>query len=342
MPRDDVAGIACRSREQALQFSEEDSPWQAVPRWVSFLIKCGYSWGDTVPGSRRVGVISMPCESAAAGLVALGAMCRRLTAEGASDVISHYQRIERLAINDAVEPFLRHKRHKGRFRLEEKDRTGVIWVRSEIANNSRSCSKRTKLTRFGILPSNAYDWHFDGEVPVQAADGAELPNRDFYEQLMDTSAPVQSNFSQSDSGICLAGRVAGESVSKGLFSGIRFQNHGVIVDLSRLLTVQGWSHGTTSRMAFFNTRTGQFDRNTGLTRLVVTDGDAAFLRVLDAAEFRSSDVLGVVLRTVERDRLESLGVKIAELAQWYSPDPEMQNNMSSVPPGITVLTFKRR
>ncbi len=284
----------------------------------------------------------MPCESAAAGLVALGAMRRRLTVDGASDSVSHYQRIERLATNNAVEPCLRHNKYKGRFRLEGKDRTGLIWVRSETADNSRGFSNRNKLTRIAILPTSACDWHFDGEAPVQAGGGAELPNRDFYEELTDACAPVRSNFSRSDSGICLAGRVAGASVSKTVLSEIRFQNRGDIVDLSRLLTIQHWSPGTISRVAFFNTRTAQLDRNTGLTRLVVTDGDAAFLRVLDTAEFRSSDVLGVVLRTVERERLESVGVKIAELAQWYSPDPDLQNDMPPAPLGITILTLKRR
>ena len=47
----------------------------------------------------------MPCESAAAGLVVLGAMRRRLSIEGANDSDSHFQRIEQLAQQNGVETF---------------------------------------------------------------------------------------------------------------------------------------------------------------------------------------------------------------------------------------------
>jgi len=131
-----------RSQERSLHFSEANSPWQVIPQWAEFLIKCGYIWGDTVPSRRRIGVISMPCESAAAGLVALGAMRRRLTVDGANDSISHYQRIGDWQRAMMPRRFLRHHKYKGRFRLENKDRSGLIWVRSETVDNSR-ISNRT-------------------------------------------------------------------------------------------------------------------------------------------------------------------------------------------------------
>ena len=46
----------------------------------------------------------MPCESAAAGLVALGAMRRRLAVDDANDSLAHFQRIERLAGHKEVRP----------------------------------------------------------------------------------------------------------------------------------------------------------------------------------------------------------------------------------------------
>jgi hypothetical protein len=339
--QDVVAVPVYLHRNRSLQFSESDNPWQAVPRWAEFLINCGYTWGDPVLSRRRIGVFSMPCESAAASLVALGAMCRRLTVDGANDVISHYQRIERLATNKDTETYLRHGKYKGRFHLEGKDRDGVIWVRSETAESSR-VSSRTRLTRVGVLPLNACDWYFDGEAPVQAAQGAQLPYGDFYAEFTDSCAPIRANFSHSDSGICLAGRAAGESVSRSVSAEIRFQNRGCVADLSQLLTIHNWSLRTISRVTFFNTRTGHLDRNTGLTRLVVADGDAAFLKVIEAAEFRSSNVLGVIHRAIERERLEVIGVKLAELAQWYTTDTVLQNGMPLVPPGITILALQRR
>src|ERR1700694_3416217 len=93
--REDVPAIVYRSPEQSLLFSEADSPWQAIPRWANFLIRCGYACAGSDASSRRIGLISMPCESAAAAVVALGAMRRRLTLAQANDLTSHYQRLDR-------------------------------------------------------------------------------------------------------------------------------------------------------------------------------------------------------------------------------------------------------
>ena len=343
--REDVPAVVPRSREESLQFSEADSPWQAIPPWANFLIRCGYVCAGPDASSRRIGLISMPCESAAAAVVTLGAMRRRLTLAQANDLTSHYQRIERnasCATNEFVPTFLRNNKYRGRFRLDGKDKNGVIWVRSE-AGSSRGFSSHQRLVKgFAILPQSACDWYFDGEAPVQTLEGAELPYVRIYEALLEDGALIRSNLRQSDSAVCLVGRVAGESVSKAVFQGVRFKQGSYSTDLTKLLAVQDWSPGTISRVTFFNTRTQQLDRNTGLTRLVIADGDIAFLRILERTEFKSSDVLGVIHRTVDRERLEALGFKIAELQQWYSPDFGMQGYMPPAPPGITALLLRRK
>jgi hypothetical protein len=325
-----------------MQFSDTDGPWQRIPQWAEFLVACGFMLGDAGLGRRRICVISMPCESSSAGLVALGAMRRRLTFDDANDSRSHFQRIEWLASQREVETFLHHETFGGRFHLESKDAQGRVWAQRGTRGTSIGWSRNGPL-RIVILPSNASAWRFDGEAPTQAVRGAELPYTRFYEELIDGAcAPVPSNLTQSDSGICLAGRVTGESASKSVVEAIRFQSNERVVDLARLLTVQRWSPGTISRVTFFNTRIGQLDRTTGSTRLVVADGDAAFLKVIESAHFRQNDVVGVIHRVIERDRLEAIGVKIENLAQWYTPDTELLNRMSPAPRGITISTLRRR
>ncbi|MBZ5680234.1 MAG: hypothetical protein LAO24_09030 [Acidobacteriia bacterium] len=305
---------------------------------MEFLIKCGFMWADLESGLRRIAIVSMPCESPAAGLVALGAMRRRLALVDANDSLSHFQRMERLADQRECETFLRHDTFRGRFRLESKDPRGFVWVRGAHTASARNGPLRTV-----IFPSHANEWRFDGEAPMQNIQGTGLPYASFYgEMIQGAQAPMQSNLSKSDSGICLAGRVSGESVSKGILDSIRFQIQDQVVALPNLLTIQRWSPGTISRVTFFNTRTGQIDRSTGCTRVVVTDGDGAFLKVIEATEFRDSTIVGVVHRVLERDRLESIGVKIAELAQWYAPDNDLLNQLPQAPGGITISALKRR
>jgi len=324
-----------------MQFSEADAPWRPIPSWADFLVRCGFEWasgGD----KRRIGVISMPCESAGAGLVALGAMRRRLALDDANDSLSHFQRIEKLAGRLEGETFLRHHTIKGRFRLDGKDQRGLVWVRREPASASDTTT-HSGPPRVVILASNANDWRFERESPTQAIEGAGLPYGRFYEQLIEgTPPPLESNLKQSDSGVCLACRVTGESASRTVFSALRFESDDQITDLASLLTVHRWSPDTVSRVTFFNSRTGQLDRSAGSTDLVVADGDLSFLRVMEAPEFQHSDVVGVIHRAVERDRLEAVGTKLADLSQWYAPDREMLDRVPSPPSRVTVSAQRRR
>jgi hypothetical protein len=131
-------------------------------------------------------------------------------------------------------------------------------------------------------------------------------------------------------------------MARAVNSVVRFACGESEADLSELLTVHSWSPGTVSRVTFFNSRTQHLDRSVGFTSLVVADGDTAFLRALDAPEFARSDIIGVIHRTIERDRLEAIGTKLADLAQWYVADAEAFNRVSTPPAGITISVLQRR
>ena len=298
-------------------------------------------WGDSRDG-RRIGIVSMPCESAGAGLVTLGAIRHRLTLADANDSLSHFERLERLAVRRDCETSLRHQSMKGLFRLDGKHERGWVWARREQTGTADR-SMQSGPPRVAILPSNSNEWRLGREAPAETVQGAGLPHGRFYEELIEgAAATAKPNLTRSDSAICLAGRVTGESVSRSAFSAIRFECQDQVADLAELLTVHHWSPGTVSRVTFFNSRTRQLDRNTGFTSLAVADGDSAFLRAIDAPEFKQSDVVGIIDRAVDRDKLESIGTKLAVLAQWYAPDTEMRDRISPPPPGITVSVLQRR
>ena len=326
-----------------MRFSEADTAWQPVPSWVDYLIRCGFTWGQGRE-RRRIGVVSMPCESAGAGLLALGALRYRLTLDDANDSLSHFDRIRSLAARRDVDTILVHDRSasKKRYRLEGKDPAGWVWARRVEADSDRST--QSGPPRVAIHAGNANEWRLDREAPTETVEGDGLPYGRFYKALIAGAvAPLELNLTRSDSAICIAGRVAGEPVSRAAFGAVRFECEDQTADLAGLLTVHRWSPGTVSRVTFFNSRTGQFDRNAGSTRLVVADGDAAFLRAIDEPAFRQSDVLGVIYRVVERERLETIGTKLAELSQqWYERDGDMRHHLPPAPIGITVSVLKRR
>lgn len=213
-----------------MRFSEADAPWQTVPSWAAFLIRCGFVWADG-RDRRRIGIVSMPCESAGAGLVTLGAIRHRLALDDANDSLSHFERIDRLASRRDTETYLRHSSIKGRFRLDGKDLRGV-WARREQTGTADR-SSQSGPPRVVILPSNSNQWRFEREAPAETVQGAGLPHGRFYEELIEgAAAPMQPNLTRSDSAICLAGRVAGESVSRSAFCAIRFECQDRVADLA--------------------------------------------------------------------------------------------------------------
>src|SRR5262245_43197412 len=138
-----------------MRFSEGTAPWQTVPSWADFLLRFGFACGER-RDRRRISVISMPCESAGAGLVTLGAIRHRLALHDANDSLSHFERIERLASRRDTETYLRHNSIRGRFRLEGKDLRGV-WARREQGGTTDR-SGQSGSPRVVILPSNANQW----------------------------------------------------------------------------------------------------------------------------------------------------------------------------------------
>jgi hypothetical protein len=259
-------------------------------------------------------------------------MRKVLELKEANDSSAHFQRIEGGAKRQGEPVFLRHRKLKGRFVVDAVDRNGMIWVRKE---HSKTADRVTVTQR------DANDWQIEGEAPVEALTGVPLPLAAFYPPLIPgSSAPLKENLHLSDSRVCLAGRSAGEKQSREILERIRFQLDGRPADLAQLLTVRAWSPGTISRVTFYNSRTRELDRLTGRANLVVADGDQAFLRVVDAEAFRDADVLAVMDRAIDRDRLEAVGNKMMDLRQWYSPWAEAAPG-HPIPGGISISVLTR-
>jgi hypothetical protein len=314
-------------------FSESASSWQAVPAWAQFLINFGYCW-DQRDRRRRIAIVSMPCDSAAAGLIALGAIRRRLELSCANDLAAHYERFKALSTTSGEQPAVRHRHRPGRFRFDSMDSEGNPWLRHDTKDDYRMV----------VLPANATDWQFDGEAPVMAAEDAEIPYELFYRALIEGVNSIHAhNLRTTDSVLCLAGRSAGESVTRRALDEVNFQLSGEIASLSSLLSVQAWLSGRASRLTFYNVRTGNRDREVGTPMILMADGHTSFLDVVDQPDFHNSDIISVISRTVEREELERVGAKIASFEQWYVPEPYAPcADRGQLPRGMELLLLVRQ
>ena len=314
-----------------------------IPAWASYLLRFGYEFYASKADARRsISIISLPADSPGAGLVALGAMRRRLEMRGANDLSSHFERIKSGVLTGDRVSTLRQAGSRSRYKFDRVDSDGTLWLLEVPVSSARS---RKAPPRFpvgiSVSASSATKWQFEGEAPLNVAPGHALPWHLIYQSLPVQQAPiVGENLAATDSAICFAGRIAGHAPTKAMCESISFRANGSTATLGQLLSVQDWNPGAISRLSFFNSRTHQIDRATGHTAVVVADGDAAFLGAISHPGFERCHVIGVFSRIAGRDQLEAVGSKIEELRQWFEID---EDTAGQPPPGIhaTTLTVRR-
>lgn len=344
-------------------FSEAGGEWRKPPLWVESLIQLGYRWGGDLQGQRRVALVSMPCDSAACGLIALGALIRDLRNpkaneyDGYYDALLRYARqylescrdcdlaeckpdVKRCGYVAKVSGRLRSPKFSRKtFTISEKtdfNRRQIAWEYPHAPGHSKNVTQYPS-------PTHAMNWHIEGEPPSQISDGAGALPEEMYRQIVEAAQIVDENLRRSFSDLCLAGRVSGETATREACAAVRFRCSTGEYGLPDLLTVHGWSRfSVVSRMTFFNTRNEKFDRRALSPALVVADGDVSVLKVLGRSEFQTSDVIGVIHRTIERDRMEAVGTRMLGLHQWYAEDFEMVSRLPVMPRGINVSILKKR
>lgn len=347
--------------------SEAKGDWRPVPNWIEYLIQLGYGWPRDASECRRIALVSMPCDSPAAGLISLGALIRDLGRPDANDVFGHYDALLRHA-----RQYLESCRHcadrchpdrkgcgyvqeaKGGLRSVKARHKFVFADATNLAERKlvivRETSKKTSPTRAGTetqihFPASApdcIDLHIEGEPPVVLTAPEQGFLGDIYARFVENTHIEPANLRTSYCGLCLAGRSAGEAPTRQLCASIHFRYEDTEHSLLELLALKGSNNAqSVSRLSIFNSRTGRFDRLPSPPALVVADGGSSFIRVLGESFFQHSNVVAVVHRTLERDDLEAVGNRIAGLRQWYTEDSEMLEGLPSLPRGISIMILKK-
>lgn len=335
-------------------FSDVPGEWRAIPDWVRFLLDFGFTWPGSDRTLRRIALVSMPCDSAAAGMIALGAMVRDLGRPHATDVQGHYDRLMDYArqflkdcepCNMKCRPELRNCGHS-------RQATGIL--RSTVHPSRKfTISPKTDFVERKLYwvypggmiewraPEHARGWYIAGDPPAQWDITNGKIQTDVYQAIFPSVTSVPDNLQTSYSGLCFAGRSTGESAARAMCATTRFASAGTEHQLDDLLTIHGWSSSGVARMAYFNSRTEQLDRHNAAPKLVVADGDAAFLKVLGAPMFSSSDIIAVVHRNIDRDRLEAVGLKL-QPNQWFEVDEDTLCTLPSHPRAISISILRER
>ncbi len=344
------ASSPSRNADPAVRISIGRGAFNPLPAWVKWLIDVGQHWQPS--GKRRIALISMPCDSPSAGLVALGVMIRDLADSRASDVEGNFDALINYAkqyleacrdCDSRCHPNERRcgftSEASGKIRHKSGKLYGPILDYEEGPNPVIRFTDKSGTTHY-LLPGSGKDYYEHKAPPIVASEGESL-NSAPYDALASGAVIDPFNLRRTFSGTCLAGRVAGESATREWYGAVHFQLDGSQHSLNKLLTIHGWGGPGISRMTYFNTRTKTFDRESSFNRVVIADGHTALERVLATKEFDRSDVIAVLHRTASDIDSKTLGEKLAHLRQWYTVDnaPLVANNPP--PRGVAVQVIKR-
>jgi len=305
----------------------------------------------------------MPCDSAGAGLVALGSMIRDFGDERSNDVDGHYDRLLRYAkqylekckpcilevcnpqiqrcdcAKEAIGSLLRSHGLRGTFELSERtnfQKREIVWLHRYGRNK---CYTETPS------PNEALNYHIDGEPPLELRHDQGKLNPLPYQAVLPDAKILDENLARSYSGTCLAMRASAPEgqpqASREMFQRINFRCGHNEWPLDTLLTINGWSGNTVSRVASFNCRTLKLDRTGINPKLVIADGRKAFLRCVGQEEFHESDIIGIVDRNQKREELDEIRAKVTP-NDWYCTDEDLLCSLpKNKPNGISIAAIKK-
>lgn len=316
-------------------FSECASLQRPIPNWVQGMLRIGLDWPSGPNRSRRIGVISMPCDSAAFGLIALGLMLRDLGRADATDIHLHHQRVISYARRYLAQKCSREEipdshRLTGILKLIPKDPSQKV-ARYEILGivggaepgvKVRQLQARSRLN--GSEPAEiVFTRHRTQRLSIE---GSPIPDvrteacridPEPFKALVPGLLVEEANLKQSYTGLCVAGRTEGERPTRAVLKQVAFDVHDQRFPVDELLHVAGWTVEKATRTQFLNTRGGVGELQVDSTPdVVVVDGLQAFTKVVHNPKLRYADIVMVYHRAVEREFLDELGSQIAVLQKY--------------------------
>lgn len=337
------------------QFFENSELFSISPPWVNFFLALGESWPAADNTTRRIAAVSMPCDSAAFGLVTLGALIADLRDPTATDKATHYANLIKYARAAQMasrlgsgSPEAAANANPGK--LREVGSTGrqlkaVIEKRGsdEILFSERPGRGMNGPIRGLITEANSLRFYpADGFAPSAGSTGTAI-DAEAYACVANPDDFVDANLGQSFSGLCLVSRGMGSTATRSAVESTGFSCHGCERKLSDLMAVADWRpRDAVSRCQLYNTRLQRLNKPDIPPRLAVADGDSALIAALDNQTFAQSDIIAIFDRCHERERLDQLAYKISSLKQWYERDWELEGSLPTPPTGVELLILRRK
>ena len=332
---------------------------EATPAWVAVAISLGYRWCQAGNGARRIGLLSMPCESEAAGLIALGALRSDLERTTANHVDTHFDLLLRAcrervavqmrrkdscedpswdvrnAVDDTRWSFVSYNDDLDAIVLESATHRPVVKRKGKSIHNPNGVCSRY------IMRASAIDWQLrDCPLPQLSTDERAL-ELSGYSDLPGCVGPIlEANLRRSYDGLVLVGQgAARDSTYMRQFYESGFVSADYRYPLGELLTLHHSERKYIRRLRFLNERAHQ-DNATHAAKLVVADGISALLRAENI--FPYSDIIGVCNRDASVETILQLKNRLSEINRYYTDTDSSCSFSGGMPAGMLLRVLQRR
>jgi len=304
-------------------YKEGEKNYKNLPKWVSSTIKLGYEWDrERVPWKRRLTLISMPCMSVAASLIALGSIRKDLERESSNNIAGHFD-----ALCRARDSYFANPEVENSTVINNQGKSWKFYASTGEYISVCDGAYKEKIRRKGkLIPNpngpcetfitvgNAKEWRLKGEPVIENKQPETFLNLADYHVIPECEGEIQhENLHRSYTNMLLIGDGEGRDTSymDGIYS-VNFQKDDITVSLGKLLTIHPNKNGV-RRMDFCNKQ--KIDSQTTGYQLVIADGVSAFLGAI--SHFKNSDVIGVFSRDEPLENIERISNRLGEIGKYY-------------------------
>lgn len=334
-----------------MQYFESGKLFNKVPQWVTVALGVGYLWEHC--SARRIGLLSMPSDSEAAGLLALGSLRRDLERTTSNHLDTHFdllvkrclQRQSSRISNENIDWDLRHV-DDTYWRFVEYDLNADTIVvedakhRACVKRKGRSISNPHGACRRYLMRGSALDWQLRGCPVPRTLQNQESLNYSDYINLPNSEGEIlKENLSCSYDGLVLmGGGIARDSLYMQKFYSAGFSIDNRRLFLGTLLTLHQTNQHI-QRLRFLNERNAP-TKELYPAKLVIADGINAFLRAYEL--FDDSDIIGVFSRDSTPDAILQLKDFLNDKARYYKDIDTNEYLMDKTPKGMLFRVLQRR
>lgn len=337
--------------DAGMQYFESNELYDEVPHWVAAGLSIGYKW--ELGGTRRIALLSMPCDSEIAGFLALGALRKDLERSTANYLDTHFDLlVKRCLKRDS----LRKSNENSDWDIRHVD--GTYWHFVEYDSEAdaivvKNAKHREHLKRKGkrisnphgicnrfLMRGSALEWQLRGFPVPQSMKSAKSLNYLDYQSIPFTNGDIlKENLSCSYEGLVLVGSGAARD-SKYMQ---KFDSTGFYIDerrlsLGDLLTLHQESQNI-ARLRFLNERKEDVNELYPAS-LVIADGINAFL---NASEwFIDCDIIGVCSRESTTEAIMQLKDFLNDKARYYKDIDTSQFLIDKAPAGMFLRVMQRK